>query len=575
MKYDLKTERKNESGTIMLEIIAVLALMGVMGAMLFRQINHRNQELHNIQMASEIRVIKEAFSSWIQANLAVLRRDCPLQDLSSDYVQECESYNQREIETENRDDTASAMAINMQPYIPSGYIDVAQQDYLYRLFAYVRGEGAWATPVYYGLVIPKKNVLPDEGQERTSWNFKRAARVAMLIGGDGGVYDQSITTYLVGSVGSWELDISDLGLDLSVPVYGAITGLDVYQPEIEVADAGVSFPEAMDLQLKDLGAYGKFVVGGNSDCYQIGHDKLTNQIIQADSIHRPGESGYDDCKAVLWIDTEADGNVYTTKSIEAGYDVAKKSSAVSLTKSNDGGLVTVTDSMGRASIVLDGQNDTTAGKAKTLTLSNGKILVNETTGKKVGVGSQTKEYQYQVAPADVSVMYDIRLGAFGGQKLSELLPKAVLKDIGYLTGNGYIAKPTCPSGYVQAVLIIPGTAENSADPSVEISNDLSFVRDDSKNSSSTAGWSVSLNHLKSAAYQTYCLIDSITNDSRTRSEATMTEQECKAMGFGWSGGVCKNALTGSTIESSFTTEVDCARAGFSWNKATGKCRAAK
>ena len=36
----------------MLEVVAVLALMGVMGSMLFRQIYQRNQELHNIQMAT-------------------------------------------------------------------------------------------------------------------------------------------------------------------------------------------------------------------------------------------------------------------------------------------------------------------------------------------------------------------------------------------------------------------------------------------------------------------------------------------------------------------------------------------
>ena len=40
----LKKNKDNERGSIMLEVIAVLALMGVMGAMLFRQISQRNQE---------------------------------------------------------------------------------------------------------------------------------------------------------------------------------------------------------------------------------------------------------------------------------------------------------------------------------------------------------------------------------------------------------------------------------------------------------------------------------------------------------------------------------------------------
>ena len=67
---------RSESGSIMLEVVAVLALMGVMGAMLFRQVYQRNQELHNIQMASEIRTVKEAFSAYIHSNRASVSRGC-------------------------------------------------------------------------------------------------------------------------------------------------------------------------------------------------------------------------------------------------------------------------------------------------------------------------------------------------------------------------------------------------------------------------------------------------------------------------------------------------------------------
>ena len=63
--------KKLEQGAIMLEVVAVLALMGLMGAIMFRQIYLRNQELHNIQMASEIRMVKEGFSAYIQANVEV------------------------------------------------------------------------------------------------------------------------------------------------------------------------------------------------------------------------------------------------------------------------------------------------------------------------------------------------------------------------------------------------------------------------------------------------------------------------------------------------------------------------
>ena len=59
--------RKNERGSIMVEVIAVLALMGVMGTLLFRQVARRNEELDNVNLASEIRMVKEATTAYIQA----------------------------------------------------------------------------------------------------------------------------------------------------------------------------------------------------------------------------------------------------------------------------------------------------------------------------------------------------------------------------------------------------------------------------------------------------------------------------------------------------------------------------
>ncbi len=82
------TQRLAQSGSIMLEVVAVLALMGVMGAMLFRQIYQRNQELHNIQMASEIRTVKEAFSAYIQANRSQVLGTCDTQG-DDNTVAEC------------------------------------------------------------------------------------------------------------------------------------------------------------------------------------------------------------------------------------------------------------------------------------------------------------------------------------------------------------------------------------------------------------------------------------------------------------------------------------------------------
>ena len=55
-------ERKeNERGAIMVEVLAVIALLGTMGTLLFRQVIQRNQELDNINIATEMRILKEGF----------------------------------------------------------------------------------------------------------------------------------------------------------------------------------------------------------------------------------------------------------------------------------------------------------------------------------------------------------------------------------------------------------------------------------------------------------------------------------------------------------------------------------
>ena len=66
-------QRKQEKGAIIIEIIAVVALLGVMGPMIFRQISDRNDEVENINIATEIRMVKEAFSSYIIFIFQIMR----------------------------------------------------------------------------------------------------------------------------------------------------------------------------------------------------------------------------------------------------------------------------------------------------------------------------------------------------------------------------------------------------------------------------------------------------------------------------------------------------------------------
>ena len=68
--------KKQERGAIIIEIIAVVALLGVMGPMLFKQVAARNDEVENINIATEIRTIKEGFSSYILAERNNILANC-------------------------------------------------------------------------------------------------------------------------------------------------------------------------------------------------------------------------------------------------------------------------------------------------------------------------------------------------------------------------------------------------------------------------------------------------------------------------------------------------------------------
>ena len=78
--------KQNERGSLMVEVLAVVALLGLVGTVLYRQIDNRNKELDNINMASEARMVKEAVKAYIQANHAWLEELCRA-EMSSGYCE--------------------------------------------------------------------------------------------------------------------------------------------------------------------------------------------------------------------------------------------------------------------------------------------------------------------------------------------------------------------------------------------------------------------------------------------------------------------------------------------------------
>lgn len=413
--------KKSQQGSIMLEVIAVLALMGVMGAMLFRQIYQRNQELHNIQMASEIRTVKEAFSAYIQAFRADLLGECgdvPLGDL-----QYCDISN-------------DALSDAISEYLPDGWFSGNEPGdyYTFSLWTYKQSD-ATEKQIVYGLVVPTEYTLP-----QTGWNFKRAARVALLIGADAGVYDEEITNGVIaGTLGTWQINVDNdfkekMGLNRVNNTYIAMTGTDTFTPEYELPDGEVTFLEDMDLGMRDAQAWRYFAAGGSSDCYEIRHTRAvdiggTSQV-QNDTIHRLNET----CKPLFYVQNE-DGlsKVFVNNDLEIGKD-----------------------------------------RTTNLTLTQeGRIISSKKVSSKLGDLAQ--EENFMIDPAYTSTMNDIRLTSRGGVRLSDILPDYILTKVyvGSCTADATTGQcdvswqldnattktnptiPSCPTGYKRAATVIP------------------------------------------------------------------------------------------------------------------------
>ena len=423
--------RLAQSGSIMLEVVAVLALMGVMGAMLFRQIYQRNQELHNIQMASEIRTVKEAFAAYIQANRAFVLDHCLVP--TGDQVKGC---------------SIDTLYADVQDYLPDGWFTAEElkQAYKLTLWNYKQNDGS-ERRVVYGIVVPTEATLPTTG-----WNFRRAARVALLVGADGGAYDETITSgNIAGALGSWEIPSDGTGIG-TTPTYAAMTGIDIFAPEYDAGEGTVSLPSDWSLALNKLHAYNYFAVGKKTgteaDCYTIQHhlfEPTTSGGKKAGDVKSDDiTANISNCQPLFWVGSDngangTTGNVYVQNDLNVGADMT--GSGNHILKLTAEGVIKQKDGL-----TID---------------QDGRIIANETVS--AGIGDLASGEHFVVDPAYTSTMNDIRLASRGGARLSDILPNYILKDIVSVSfgTEQTISVPQCPSDYKAAITVAPVTWNNA------------------------------------------------------------------------------------------------------------------
>ena len=566
MKTQIKSMKRNETGSIMLEVVAVLALMGVMGAMLFRQIYQRNQELHNIQMASEIRTVKEAFSAYIQANRASVLEQCPVPscDATGCEVLRC---------------SVSDLNAGVAGYLPDGWFTAEELDNAYKqtVWKYLQDDVS-DRRVVYGIVVPKEATLPTTG-----WNFKRAARVALLVGADGGAYDTTITDgKIAGALGSWEIDATDTGIqDHS---YAAMTGIDIFAPEYEAPEGAVGLPAEWDLALKNLHAYNYFAVGrkdgAEANCYTIQKDgekrkyNLTENMVYSDSV----TTNINNCQPLFWVGSDdgangTSGNVYVQNDLNVGADMTGNGDhALTLTKE---GVIKQKDGL-----IID---------------KYGRIFSRDLVYADIGDLKQGEHFVLDLERT--STMKDIRLASRGGARLSDILPNYILKEQQEISsstlasGKTYttITKPTCPTGYNQSLSIVP-TSWDKVDLKVNIPQlDIGAHKTTAKNDVNldTANNQVDIPQLDIVAHKTTAKNDvDILNEKglciivNSTQKATATGSDTWNITLGYrEGTTCTYNSSIRAIAQTYCVwypgllnQTQCQAAGYKWDStATPKC----
>lgn len=499
--------RKNERGSIMVEVIAVLALMGVMGTLLFRQVARRNEELDNVNLASEIRMVKEATTAYIQAYKTELENTClNVADWPADRAA-IDNF-MPETWASDRDENGDVQEENGLVY-----------NFNIHIYCYTVDEQMAPRKAFYAIIWPQQNYLPN------NFSILRAGRVANLIGSDGGVYDDNT---LMGTMGAWEISCNSVACP-GYTTYVATTGMDVYVPESETApENAIAAPK--NVAFERLHGTSYFAVGGGTDCIK-NYDPLTgrfaHQILAAQNgemnaqddeivpVNTTTEGNSGECDPLFWVSTadeagnnhSAAGVVYMKNGLHIGRDNANQQSAVVFdvasgqNPADADNKITVFDPSGNERLTLDGTGrivgrsfangtgyrlDPERGEIvmfktvkidgedlqiPTMRLRDGMLESSESATYATGTDATgnviTETKHYNVDPAHTSLMNDIRLASRGGARLSEILPKWILMNTQTAGRQPNVVwnvqKPTCPVGYIRGVVVTPIQFEHRVD----------------------------------------------------------------------------------------------------------------
>lgn len=523
----MRLNKQNERGSVMIEVLAILALLGVMAPMLVRQISLRSQEVDNVNMASEIRTIAEGVDAYLQADRSVMEATCPVSD-------------NRVVDCSKIIDYGTLCM-----FLPNGFCGENADEngildyYDISLSGYLLDENIAPRPVYQAVIVPSSSLLPKD------FTLKRASRVAAMTGVIGGIVQKSDKSTAHGTAGAWELNLNSSGYagakaaiddafsgDVSIKaVYVALVTMSSFTPEVYTDSSdGNAVSAPISMGFRDLHAWNYFSVGqvspgASAACIeQLSRETDPDSgAVQSDVIYGAGNNN---CDPLFWVgaakgssDKSEAGHVYARNNLYIGRDNTNDMAAIALEAGAEDSTVrsalnherrmVVYDTTGTSRVEIDAtgrvllktlvdtsgnvidkdaknnvsdgivlrhvqKNGDTETPTKEMVIKAGEIRNTQDTLDDSDVpdiaelsdGDADKDFQYRLnlTGEGSSLLHEIRLGSRKGAKLSDLLPNYIAKEVFSVNSqkefkdNPYIVqitKPTCPKGYVPALIITP------------------------------------------------------------------------------------------------------------------------
>ena len=383
---------KQQKGSMMIEVVAVVALLALLTPLLFRQIQRRTEEVDNVRIATLMREAKDALGRAMEDNLSVI--DDHYNGHNND---ECQRWST--IVADNDRDPRNYASV-------SNFDDHGDLNF-YVCHHVINLPGGDHKHVYHGIVFDVVDQdLP----------FLAAADIATMIGTEGGVCTDNNNT-VTGVRSVWRMTDNVFPCNGN-PLVAALSSMVGLSP-----DGGIT-----NLSIND------FISPGGSVQTNIGYFGVDSNgdggWVHADTGLTVGTN----CITPQWDpNADYDANCQPIFEVADSYDY-------------DG------DGVDDGPAVVLGQNtklifenthgDTYKGlvdaESATAIPADANITRIRTSGSMYEPGDESS-VAYSIDPTGESVMKDIRLPSRGNALLTELLPNYILKGV-------KSTKDTCAGG---------------------------------------------------------------------------------------------------------------------------------